>query len=118
MNLWSPSGLESGALYESYLAAGVHCAIQTNSDCILAAARQTFELVEQNGSLPAMSMRLWMDSGLRSGPPWTPPYFRGLNHLVFAAFDHDSALLFDLRRRCVTGRLSRALASDVTYWKE
>src|SRR5215469_2009325 len=48
-------------------------------------------------------------------PPWPKPYVRGLDHLVFAAFDCGRRLLADLRH--VAGRLSSSMARDVSYWK-
>jgi len=49
--------------------------------------------------------------------PLPKPYVRGLDHLVFAAFDCGRRLLADLRRRRVAGRLSSSMARDVSYWK-
>src|SRR5262249_35560133 len=46
---------------------------------------------------------------------WPPPHFRGLDHLVYAAFDFENALLVDLGKRRVIGRFSPAMAADLTY---
>jgi hypothetical protein len=103
-------------LGERFSAAGVTLAIATNSECILEAARKTFEL-QAGPNLPAqMVMRLWVDAAARASPPWPPPHFRGLDHLVFAAFDFENAFLVDLGRRRVIGTFSPAMAADLTYW--
>jgi hypothetical protein len=103
-------------LRESFIAAGVTLAIATNSKCILEAARKTFEPPAEP-SLPAeVIMRLWVDSAARASPPWPPPYFRGLDHLVFAAFDLENAFLVDLGKRRVIGTFSPAMAADLDYW--
>jgi energy-coupling factor transporter ATP-binding protein EcfA2 len=104
-------------LGERYLAAGATLAIATNSECILEGARETFEPTAEPNVPAQVSMRLWVDSAARASPPWPAPYFRGLDHLVFAAFDFDNALLVDLRNRRVVGRFSPAMAADRAYWK-
>jgi hypothetical protein len=53
----------------------------------------------------------------QSRPPWPQPYFRGLSHLVFGAFDSENAMLVDLRRRRAIGRFSPAMAADHVYWR-
>src|SRR6516162_6418737 len=103
-------------LGERFSAAGVTLAIATNSECILEAARKTFEPPAEPSVAAQVIMRLWVDSAARASPPWPSPYFRGLDHLVFAAFDFENAFLVDLGRRRVIGTFSPAMAADLTYW--
>jgi hypothetical protein len=103
-------------LGERSFAAGAMLAIATNSECILEAARKTVEPAAEPNGPAQVIMRLWVDSAAGASPPWPPPYFRGLDHLVYAAFDSENALLVDLRKRRVIGRFSLAMAADLTYW--
>ncbi len=89
----------------------------TNSPQVLDAAQRTFVPLAETTSPADFSIRLWIDDSSRSQPPWPNPYVRGLDHLVFAGFDAESALLADLRERRVIGRFSKGMASDVAYWK-
>ncbi len=100
-----------------YLAAGVPCKLATNFEPILEAAGESFFPADDSQALPAFSMRFWVDIGANSKPPWPKPYFRGLDHLVFAGFDHQNSVLIDLRIRRAIGRLSPAMGEDVTFWK-
>jgi hypothetical protein len=63
------------------------------------------------------SMRFWVDDRNRGEPPWTKPYVRGLNHLVFAGFSEDCSVLANLRTRHVNGRFSPQMAQDRAYYK-
>jgi hypothetical protein len=62
-------------------------------------------------------VRLWIDDNARSQFPMPKPYVRGLEHLVFAAFDSSSSLLVDLNKKHVMGRFSRDLSLDCGFWK-
>jgi hypothetical protein len=104
-------------LRESYLVTGAHFAIATNSEEILAAARNSFGQPVEPESSPDLTMRLWVDPAAQSSPPWPQPYFRGLSHLVYAGFDRDNSILLDLRGRRLVGRLSRSMAQDGAYWR-
>jgi hypothetical protein len=103
-------------LGERYSAAGATLAIATNSQYILEGARKTFQPAAGPNVHAQVNMRLWVDPAARTSAPWPPPYFRGLDHLVFAAFDLESALLVDLGKRRIIGRFSPAMAADVIYW--
>ena len=105
------------SLRESYLVTGAHFAIETNSEEILAATRNSFRQVVETETSPAVTMRLWVDPAARSFPPWPHPYFRGLGHLAYAGFDSENSLLLDLRRGRLVGRFSRAMARDQDYWQ-
>jgi hypothetical protein len=103
-------------LREYYRAAGALCVIETDCETILATAREVFTPVTDQ--LPAdIRMRFWVERIAGRSPPWPGAYFRGLNHLVFAAFDSDNAVLVDLQERRVIGRFSAAMAGDRSYWK-
>ncbi len=104
-------------LCERYTVAGAVCSIATNCEQLLGAARDSFLPVKLPLVSPDFSARFWVDDSDRAQPPWPKPYVRGLDHLVFAAFDAESSMVADLRRRHVMGRFSAAMAADKTYWK-
>lgn len=100
---------------EHFLAAGAVCRLETNSQLILAAARQSFVPIPSPPSTAEMSMRLSVDPAAGSRPPWPRPHFRGLDHLVVATFDSENTVLVDLRQRRALGRFSPAMAADRGY---
>ena len=102
-------------LHEYYHVAGAVCSLSTNSEFILGAARGSFTPMAESRVAADASMRLWVDPSARSGPPWPSAHFRGLNHLVFAAFDAENTVLVDLRKRRAVGRLSPAMSADRHY---
>jgi gluconate kinase len=104
-------------LYERYMAAGATCSFSTNSEHLLAVARDTFLPADQPEAPADFSIRLWVEDAHPAQPPWPKPYVRGLDHLVFAGFDARSSLLADLRERRVIGRFSKGMVADATYWK-
>ena len=102
---------------ESFLVAGVACEISTNSNDLLELLRTNFQADEENASKPDIRMRFWVDPAAEGRPGPGTPYLRGLGHLVFAGFDHQNALLIDLRGRRAMGRFSPQTAADQSYWK-
>ena len=104
-------------LHGFYWVAGASCDLATNSESILEAARQSFAELSPRPSAVDFSLRFWVDPLARSGPPWPKPYYRGLDHLVFAGFDSENSLLLDLGKRRAFGRLSPALGADQAYWR-
>lgn len=96
---------------------GAICEISTNFETVFAAAQECFSQIADPGLPADIRMRFWVDDAAQASAPWPKPYFRGLDHLVFAAFDCDNALLVDLRNRRVIGRFSPAMAADLPYWK-
>lgn len=104
-------------LGECYIVAGAPFGVFTNSEDILATAHRTFSEVAEPQAFPVLTMRLWVDITAQAHPPWPQPYFRGLDHLVYAGFDCENSLLLDLRRRRVIGRFSRSMARDEDYWQ-
>src|SRR5215510_8823472 len=79
-------------LRERFVACGAICEIETNSNSILMAARETF-LPADPGLRVELGMRFWVDSHDNGHAPWPKPYVRGLDHLVFAGFDSGSSEL-------------------------
>lgn len=102
---------------ERYLVAGVLTAIATNSQNILKAARESFCPVQDVRTGPLMHWRFWVDPHGNSQPPWPKPFFRGMDHLIFAGLHEDSSMLIDLQTRRVIGRVSPALAADESRWR-
>ncbi|HEY1657400.1 MAG TPA: hypothetical protein VGG14_03580 [Candidatus Sulfotelmatobacter sp.] len=104
-------------LHRRFLAAGAVCALHTNGEQILEAAHRTFLPLPSDAGDTDFSLRLWVDSESSAEPPWPKPFVRGLDHLVFASFDSDSSMLVDLHKRCVAGRFSANMGSDLNYWQ-
>jgi hypothetical protein len=102
---------------QHYRVAGAICSISTDSELILAAARDSFTPIPEPQPSVDISLRLWVDLTAQSRPPWPPAYFRGLSHLVFGAFDAENGVLVDLRLRRAIGRFSPAMAADSVYWR-
>jgi hypothetical protein len=108
---------EPTPLIESYVMAGVLGSIASNSEHILAAARGCFGAVETPPGEPRLHLRFCVDPKGSTAPPWPKPYFRGLDHLVYGAFEPQSSVLMDLRRLRAIGRFSPAMAADHAYWQ-
>ena len=104
-------------LFEHYMAGGAEFSLATNSEELLQAARKLFLPVDSPAARVDFSLRFWVDSDDRAEPPWPKPYVRGLDHLVFAAFDTRSSLLVNLRTRRVIGRFSSGIATNADHWK-
>jgi len=102
---------------EMFLVAGGVCEIQTNSESILAAARDSFVPLKSPQPTIELHLRLWVDPEGTTQPPWPKPYFRGLEHLIFGGFDSQSSVVVDLASRRIIGRFSPRLAADSTYWR-
>jgi hypothetical protein len=102
---------------EHYVMAGVPGSIATNSEAILDAARDTFCPAEDPHPESRLHLRLWVDPQGTTQAPWPKPFFRGLDHLIFAGLDTQNSFLIDLQRRRVIGRLSPAMAADQAHWK-
>lgn len=106
-------------VHEHYIAAGALCSLSTNAEGIREAARQSFTRIqeESQASHTGFSLRIWADERDKSQSPWPKPYLRGLGQLVYVGLDKKSSMLADLARRRVIGRVSAAMASDMSYWK-
>jgi hypothetical protein len=104
-------------LTEHYIMAGAFGSISTNSESILAAARECFCPVDTPSFEPRLRLRFFVDPKGVTQQPWPKPFFRGLDHLIFAGFDSQSSILIDLRNWRAIGRFSPALAADRERWK-
>ena len=104
-------------LCEPFIVAGAAAEIRTNSEAILVVAEQCFPRLRATPSVGELRMRFWVDPDGTSQPPWPLPYFRGLGHRIFGAFDSESSVIIDLESRRISGRFSPALAADDNYWK-
>ena len=91
--------------------------ISSNSPEILAAAKETFPDAADSSAAIDLTVRLVVNPALVGKTPWPKPYFRGLDHLVYAAYDQNCSMLVDLLRRRVIGEFSPAMAVDRAYWK-
>jgi hypothetical protein len=100
-----------------FLVAGSVWLIASNSAEILTAARETFPSCDDATAPAALTINCFVDSHIRESPPWPQPHFRGLDHLVYAAYGPGSSMLIDLHRRRVMGLFSPAMAADLAYWK-
>ena len=104
-------------LCEWFRVLGRSGAISANCAPILQAARRSFRQIIGPQPTSDLSMRLCVDPNAAGGPPWPPPHFRGLSHLVYAGLDSECSLLLDLRRRRAIGRFSPAMAQDAEHWQ-
>jgi hypothetical protein len=100
-----------------FLVAGSVWLISSNAPEILAAARETFQPAHEVTSPIALTISCYVDSEIREEKPWPQPHFRGLDHLVYAAYGPGSSMLMDLQGRRVIGVFSPAMACDLNYWK-
>lgn len=101
----------------SYLAAGVHLRIDTNSESILAIAKENLAPWGPDRDVQeAIRLRLWVEDGDFPNEQ-RKPFFRGLGHLVYCGYDDRSSLLINLRDCSGAGRFTRALAEDSIFWK-
>jgi hypothetical protein len=91
--------------------------IASNAAEVLAAARQIFQPANDVASPIALTIWCYVDSRILEEKPWPQPHFRGLDHLVYAAYGPGSSMLMDLRLRRVIGMFSPAMACDLDYWK-
>ena len=100
-----------------YAAVGIVCSISTNFEPLLGAAGEALLSVAAEATAD-LRLSFWVDTQSTARAPWPKPYFRGLNHLVFAAYSPEDAMLIDLAQRRAIGRFSAAMAADRSYWKQ
>jgi hypothetical protein len=91
--------------------------IRTNSPAILRSVEQTLETTDGNGIRPDLSLHFAVDFDLVDKRPWPKPHFRGLNHLVYASYSSNNAMLIDLLHRSVIASISPDMAQDAQYWR-
>jgi len=96
--------------------AGVRCALTTNSREILSCVSHWVpEASNQRGN--SIDLEIFADSSISRELP-AKAHFRGLKHLVFAAFGTQEIFTFDLMRKRVIGVVSLATARDAAFWNE
>jgi hypothetical protein len=111
------AGIET-AHEAKFLAAGSVWRVSSNSPEILQAFQATFQPVAAANSPIALDLTFLVRSDIVEEPPWPEPYFRGLDHLVYAGYGWKSAMLIDLRTPRVIGLFSPAMARDIDYWRQ
>jgi hypothetical protein len=100
-------------LETNIVVAGIRCKVLTNSCCLL----ELFEEFPQaDGRSWAITLRFYVTDDEPTSP--AKPHFRGLNHIVIASFSAVDRFVFDLRRRVLTGSVSRSLANNPAFWKQ
>lgn len=102
---------------QRFAVAGSVWLIASNAPEILSAAGETFQSVIDITLPTALTVSCYVDPKLRAEQPWPRPHFRGLNHLVYAAYGSGGSMLIDLQRRRVIGTFSSAMARDSNYWR-
>jgi hypothetical protein len=100
---------------QQYIVAGVFFSLSTNSEAVHAAMSESFGRAAKLVPAPEVTMHVVVGADAQDARRWPKPYFRGLNHFVFAGFDSESQLLIDLRRQRIIGRLSQLMAGDRDY---
>lgn len=101
-----------------YLAAGTPLKIATNFEPILQIARESFEEAQPGSQRrEGIRLRFWVENSSHADAIRSKPYFRGLDHLVFAGFDARNSLLINLRDRHGLGRFTPDVAADKSFWK-
>lgn len=92
--------------------------VSCDSPHIMASIRELFKPADSLSSPPDLSLSLSVDSSCFEEERWLQPYFRGMDHLVYAAYGPGSSMLINLRTCHVIGSFSPAMACDSTYWKQ
>jgi hypothetical protein len=100
-----------------FLVAGSVWLIASNAAEILTAARETFQPADEVTAPVALTLSCYVDSEMSAKPPWPQPHFRGLDHLIYAAYGLGGSMLMDLRQRRVIGIFCPEMARDSNYWK-
>ena len=100
-----------------FVVAGSIWRIATNAPVILDAVGESLPASDGAVGPIALQVSCFVNSELRGEKPWTQPHFRGLDHLVYAAYGAGGAMLIDLRQRRAIGTFSPAMARDSSYWR-
>lgn len=99
-----------------FSAAGSRWSIRSNCAHLLQAVAETFPRLSHHGRV-ALTVDIYVDQNVSTGPLWNLPQFRGRDHLVFADYGPDACMLVDLQARHAIGRFALATVQDVSYWK-
>jgi len=100
-----------------FLAAGSVWRVSCSSREILEVMGEAFQPLDRGGSHVDLDINFHVDPALCETPPWPQPYFRGLEHMVYAAYGLGSSMLVDLQTPRVIGLFSVAIAKDSSYWR-
>jgi hypothetical protein len=100
-----------------FLAAGSIWRVSSSSREILEVMGEAFQALDRSGSPVDLDITFHVGPSLCEAPPWPQPYFRGLEHMVYAAYSPGSSMLIDLQTPRVIGLFSRAMAQDSSYWR-
>jgi hypothetical protein len=100
-----------------YLAAGSVWRVSCSSREILQVMGEAFQPLDPGSSHVDLDVTFRVDPALCEAPPWPQPYFRGLEHIVYAAYGPGSSMLIDLLTPRVIGLFSPAMAEDSSYWR-
>jgi hypothetical protein len=100
-----------------YLAAGSVWRVSCSSREILQVMGEAFQPLDPGSSHVDLDVTFRVDPALCEAPPWPQPYFRGLEHMVYAAYGPGSSMLIDLLTPRVIGLFSTAMAQDSGYWR-
>lgn len=100
-----------------FMVAGSVWLIASNAAEILSAVRETLQPADDASAPAALTISCYVDYEIDQKPPWPQPHFRGLDHLVYAAYGSGGSVLMDLRQRRVIGMFCPAMARDSGYWK-
>jgi len=101
-----------------FLAAGSVWRVSCSSREILQVMGEAFQPLDQGDSHVDLDISFRIDPTLCETPPWPQPYFRGLDHMVYAAYGSGSSMLVDLQAPRVIGLFSVAMAQDSSYWRQ
>lgn len=100
-----------------FLAAGSVWQVSSNSPEIFEVMGEAFQPLDRSGSPVDLDIAFRVDPSLGEAPPWPQPYFRGLEHMVYAAYGPGTSMLVDLQTPRVIGLFSKAMAQDSNYWR-
>jgi hypothetical protein len=104
-------------LQACFLVAGSVWQVSTNAPEVIDILRQCVDPTQPGAIGPVLSIGIQIDFERTNLPPWPQPYFRGLDHMVYAAYDSGNSMLVDLLRRRAMASISYAMATDLAYWK-
>jgi hypothetical protein len=104
-------------LTAQFLAAGSVWRVSCSSREILQVMGEAFQPLDRGGSPVDLDITFRVDPSLCEAPPWPTPYFRGLEHMVYAAYGSGSSMLIDLQTPRIVGLFSVAMARDSGYWR-
>jgi hypothetical protein len=98
---------------KSLIVGGTRCSLRTNSSLVILSFER-YHTTDAGHCVLGLDLRIEVTTD--ECPRSLKPHFRGMHHVVAAVFSPADHFLFDLRRRIVTGRVSRSLARDRAFW--